>query len=499
MFDINKAFKELSNIDALTYDRGEVDIAKTLYNMYLELDYFKEHPDNVRLMATDEDEFVRFNQVSIIDKGESKDAVLIINTIDEPQLSGKYSQSDVKIMKATLAATIAAADELSKIVEDGKIIILNLCDRYGKNKGIESAVKYLMDLKKDGYNFKAAITTHSFLTNGEESIFFGAQAIIRPAIFVAGKTVRTPLFNEGLDPSYMLSTFARDLTLNSTLMDNYQNEVSEPVYVNRFIVPGGTEVQSSAWGYTSYLTSTVNQDLKAYMNNLKMIVKSSYKKAIEELNTKYASYCLKRNIEFKPLNTRPKVYTWDEYLNEVVTVRGNAVLSALRNETEEKLKRSPDLPLSELRLRLVKNIYDNQKLADEPMIIIYFEEAPSQRVDITGTDELQRNLMMAFTSAINNVKPTIKRRFFYPDMSYHSYLSLSEDYRDLKESLKFIPEANKDEYNKINFAAKLSIPTINVGGINKISGGNFSFDEEYHFKTLPSLLVEGIRRLFWCK
>ena len=130
------------------------------------------------------------------------------------------------------------------------------------------------------------------------------------------------------------------------------------------------------------------------------------------------------------------------------------------------------------------------------MIIIYFEEAPSQRVDITGTDELQCNLMMAFTSAINNVKPTIKRRFFYPDMSYHSYLSLSEDYRDLKESLKFIPEANKDEYNKINFAAKLSIPTINVGGINKISDGNFSFDEEYHFKTLPSLLVEGIRRLF---
>lgn len=495
MLDINRIFKELLSIDALTYEKGEVDIAKTLYNMYLELDYFKENPNNVKLMATDEDEFVRFNQISIIEKGESKDVVLLINTIDEPQLSGKYSQSDVKIIKATLAATIAVADELSKIIENGKVIILNLCDRYGKNKGIESAVKYLMQLKDEGHTFKAAITTHSILTNGEESIFFGAQAIIKPAIFVAGKTVRTPLYSEGLDPSYMLSTFARDLTLNSVLMDNYQNEVSEPIYVNRFIVPGGTEVQSSAWGYTSFMTSTVNQDLKAYMDNLKCIVKTSYQKAIEELNTKYANYCLKRNISFRPLNTQPKVYTWDEYLNEVVTVRGNSVLSSLRNEVEEKLKRNPDLPISELRLRLVKGIYDNQKLADEPMIIIYFEEAPSQRVEITGTNDLQTNLMMAFTSAINNVNPSIKRRFFYPDMSYHSYLNLSEDYRDLKESLKFIPEANKEEYNKINYAAILSIPTINVGGINKIVDGEFTFDEQYHFKTLPQLLVEGIRRL----
>lgn len=495
MLDINRIFKELLSIDALTYEKGEVDIAKTLYNMYLELDYFKENPNNVKLMATDEDEFVRFNQISIIEKGESKDVVLLINTIDEPQLSGKYSQSDVKIIKATLAATIAVADELSKIVQDGKVIILNLCDRYGKNKGIESAVKYLLELKDEGHTFKAAITTHNMLTNGEESIFFGAQAIIKPAIFVAGKTVRTPLYSEGLDPSYMLSTFARDLTLNSVLMDNYQNEVSEPIYVNRFIVPGGTEVQSSAWGYTSFMTSTVNQDLKAYMDNLKCIVKNSYQKAIEELNTKYANYCLKRNIPFSPLNTQPKVYTWDEYLNEVVTVRGNSVLSSLRNEVEEKLKRNPDLPISELRLRLVKGIYDNQKLADEPMIIIYFEEAPSQRVEITGTNDLQTNLMMAFTSAINNVNPSIKRRFFYPDMSYHSYLNLSEDYRDLKESLKFIPEANKEEYNKINYAAILSIPTINVGGINKIVDGEFTFDEEYHFKTLPQLLVEGIRRL----
>lgn len=498
MLEVKKIFEELLNIDALTYDRGEVDIAKALYNIYLGLDYFKDHPENVKLLATDEDEFVRFNQMAMVQKGDSKDVVLIINTIDEPQLTGKYSKSDVKIIKSTLASNVVVLDELSKTDFDGNVMILNICDRYGNNKGMESAVKYIMSMKEECYNFKAAITTHSFLTNGEEAIFFGAQAIIKPAIFVAGKTVRTLLFDEGLDPSYMLSTFARDLTLNSVLMDNYQNEVSEPIYVNRFIVPGGTEVQSSAWGYTSFMTSTVNQDLKAYMNNLKNLVINSYNKAIAELNTKYASYCLKRNIPFSPLKIRPKVYTWDEYLNEIITVRGNSVLSSLRNDVEDKINRSPDLPLSELRLQLVKNVYDKHKLADEPIIIIYFEEAPSQRVDITGTNTLQRDLMLSFTSAINTVKPTIKRRFFYPDMSYHSYLNLSEDYRDLKESLKFIPMARPEEYHRINNAAKLSIPTINVGGINKIQDGKFTFDEKYHFETYPALMIEGIKRLFKC-
>ena len=70
MLEVKKIFEELLNIDALTYDRGEVDIAKALYNIYLGLDYFKDHPENVKLLATDEDEFVRFNQMAMVQKGD---------------------------------------------------------------------------------------------------------------------------------------------------------------------------------------------------------------------------------------------------------------------------------------------------------------------------------------------------------------------------------------------------------------------------------------------
>ncbi|MDY3947467.1 MAG: hypothetical protein SOZ40_05760 [Ezakiella sp.] len=496
MLNIKEIYDKLSTIDALTYEKGEVDMAKMLYYEYLKLDYFKEHPENVRLIATDEDEFVRFNQLAIVEKGESKDAVIVINTMDEPQVGRKFSNVDAKVLKATLASSIAICDELSKTINDGIVIFINVCDRYGEQKGIESVVKYLSKLKEDGINFKAAITTHGFLTKGEEAIFFGAQAIIKPAIFIAGKTVRTTLYHEGLDPAYMLSTFTRDLTLNSVLMDNYQNEVSEPIYVNRSLVPGGTEVQSSSWGYTSFLTSSVKKELGDYIELLKEIVLNSYKKAIDELNIKYSNYCLKRNIEFTALDVTPKVYTWDEYLNELVTVRGNSIISAMNNEIEEKIKRQPDLPLEEHRLRLVKSMYDKYKLADEPIIIIYYEDAPVQRVDITGNNELERDLMLAFTSAINKIKPTISRRFFFPDLSYHSYLNASDDLRDIKHSLKFIPCVQEHEIEKINFAEELSIPTVNVGGITKAIDGKFVFDEEYHFNTLPSILIEGIGRLF---
>lgn len=495
MFRLEKIYEDLLNIDGRTYSKGEVDTAKYLYNRFLELDYFKEHPCHLKLIATDEDEFVRFNQVAMIEKGESKEAVVLINTMDEPALSQTISTSDIENLKGALATSVVLAERLSKKMQEGRFLIYNICDRYGSHKGMEAAVRHMEALTEEGIRIRAVITTHDFLTRGDRYVYFGAQALLRPAIFVAGKAVRQAVFHKGLDPAYLLSTIVRDLTLNSPLMERMQGEVSEPIYVNRLIVPGGTEFTTSPWGYAAFTTSSLTRSPLDYMRDLKDIVKQSYQKAMDELNTKYATYCLKRNVDFSAMETVQKVYTWDEYLNELVTVHGNSILSNLRNKKQEIQQRNPELPDSALRLQLVQYLYDTFKLADEPIVILYFEDFPYHRVDITGMDQDQRDLMMAFTSAINRVDPKIKRRFFYPEMSYHSYVCATDDMRDLKESLKCIPQAEDRFLERIRLTNALSIPTVNVGGATVIRDGDYGFDKEYQMEIIPKLIEEAVLKL----
>lgn len=495
MLSVEKIYQKLLAEDAITYTKGEVDAAKMLYNLFMEIPYFSENPQNVKLISTEEETILRFNQVSILEKGDSMNSVLIINTIDEPALFEKISKVDIMAMKATTASLFKTMENLSNELENGKVVLINVCDRYGEHTGIRTAAKYVKELKDKGYQFKALFQTSLSLSSGEESVFFGSQAILRPSLFLAGKMARTTAFYDGCDPGYILSTIVRDITLNSELMDRYQNEVSEPFYVNKMIVPGGTEFQSSAFGYVSFTTTSVSHSILGFMDEFKRIVTESLHKAIEEVNVKYAKYCLQRNIKFVPLKNVPTVYTWDEYLNEVVTVRGNAIISSLNSKIKKIEMREEDVNIGELRLRTVKYLYDNFKTANEPVLILYLEEYPFHRVDTTGTNDKERELMLTVTSAINKIDPKIKRRFFFPEMSYSSFFDFTEDYRELKEATSLVPGDNKEQIKTIEIARELAIPSVNMGAITKLVDGEYVFDDEYHFETLPKLMTESILRL----
>lgn len=495
MFNIENIYQKLLEMDAITYTKGEVDMAKLLYNLFMELPYFKENPQNLKLVSTDEKSILRFNQVSILEKGESKDAVLIVNTIDEPALSEKLSRLDIMSMKATTAALFKMMEDLSEKLKEGKVVLINVCDRYGEHEGIKKASKFVKELKDEGYNFKALFQTSLYLSNGEESVFFGSQAILRPTIFFAGKMARTTAFYDGIDPGYILSTIVRDITLNSELMDIYQNEVSEPIYVNRLLVPGGTEFQSAAFGYVSFTTTSVSHSIVGFMKEFKRVLTESLKKSIDEINTKYAKYCLKRDIKFTPMKNMPKIYTWDEYLNEVATVRGEVVNASLKNKFKTMENREDDVNPSEIRLRMVRYLYDNFRTANEPVLILYLEEFPFHRVDITGTSDAQRDLMLAVTSAINAVDPTIKRRFFFPEVSYSSFFDFTEEYRDLKAATELVPGDKKEHVDMLDISKELGIPSVTMGAMTKLINGEYVFDEDYHFKKLPKLMLESILRL----
>ena len=80
---------------------------------------------------------------------------------------------------------------------------------------------------------------------------------------------------------------------------------------------------------------------------------------------------MKRDIKFTPMKNMPKIYTWDEYLNEVATVRGEVVNASMKNKFKVMENREDDVNPSEIRLRMVRYLYDNFRTANEPVLILY--------------------------------------------------------------------------------------------------------------------------------
>lgn len=491
MIDLS-LFHELSEIDARTFTRGEVDIAKKLYNSFLEIDYLKDFPLNNKLVATDEEDLVRFNHMALLEKG-GKDLVVLVNVLDDPPISPKFDNCDIFNTKAMLFNSKVIFNELSKTLNNGNFLVINICDRFGHNLGIEKAVNTLIEFLDRDYSIKALITTNDYTTLSGNAVFFGCQGIYRPAVFVGGKIVRTSELYKGLDPAGVLSSIIRSLTLNISCMDTLQNEISEPIYVSKLLVPGGNELSTQEWGYASFVTSSVTRNPSDYLLDFKNYVEKSYNLYLNEMNSKISSYLYKRKVDFKENELTPKVYTWSEYLNELITIRGNTVLTAINNRINQILNNNSDISEDELRLLAVRYVYDNFKISDKPVIIVYYDALPENRVDITGKTDAERELMTSVTRALNLVDSSIKKRFFYPEQSFQSYFNISDEFRDLKNLIKDLPYARKSYEDRIRNAEKLNIPTVNIGGVFGVDCCDI--DKDYLFEKIPNIIIKTIEKL----
>ena len=80
-------------------------------------------------------------------------------------------------------------------------------------------------------------------------------------------------------------------------------------------------------------------------------------------------------------------------------------------------------------------------------------------------------------------------------MSYSSFFDFTEEYRDLKAATELVPGDKKEHVDMLDISKELGIPSVTMGAMTKLINGEYVFDEDYHFKKLPKLMLESILRL----
>lgn len=365
--EVKNITKSLVRIPSVVNTKGESECAKAIFDYYSNLKYFKENPDYLLLQQTENDEIERYNVISMIrgTKGNSNNTIILLGHLDTvgvedfgtnienafnpdklPNIlrnlnlgddvnrdidSGQYLFGRGALdMKAGIAGQMYLLKYFSEHLDElnGNIIAIAEADEEGNSHGIISALKVLIGWK-ERYNldYIAAINADYSTPYHEKDenryVYFGTIGKLLPSFYVVGKETHVGQAYGGLDPNLIVAELTRNIELNTDLCDEMMGEVTlPPISLKQSDFKEGYNVQTAiaAQSYYNYFTYSMSPgDVMAKMKERAL---ESFDNVIEYVNESYREYCKLANLEYSRLNWKTRVYTWEEFYNELITIHG---------------------------------------------------------------------------------------------------------------------------------------------------------------------------------
>lgn len=366
--EVRRLTKELVSIPSIVREpQGETNCARYIYEYYMGLDYFQRHPEQARLIQTENDFVERHSAYAYVKgtKGTSSRTVILIGHIDtvgvddygvfrdfafDPDhlpeklleldigeevradiASGEYMFGRGALdMKSGVAGHMYLIKYFSEHPEelDGNLIAYAECDEEDNSHGILTGLKEFKRLKeKEGFDYIACInadySTGYNLADINRYIYFGSIGKLLPSFYVRGKETHVGQAYGGLDPNLILSELTRLMELNTDLCDEAQGEVTvPPISLKQADFKEGYTVQTALAGYAYYNFFTHSMSPVDVMAVSRQKAVEAFGNVIRHVNASYRRYCEKSHVDYEPLPWKSRVYTWEEYCDYLERRRG---------------------------------------------------------------------------------------------------------------------------------------------------------------------------------
>ena len=248
---------ELTQIRSVVGTTGEIAVAQKIYDYLAQLDYFRQHPDQLRLVPVRDDELGRLNVFALIEGKPSptQETLLCIGHIDtvgvadygglqematdpvalkknlaldtkfsEPALSEIMSDRwllgrGILDMKTGVAALMVLVEYYARQPEalTGNLVFYAVPDEEGNSAGMLSAVEDLAALQTErGWHYIAAIDTDfmTFRYPGDENryVYVGTTGKLLPCFYIYGEETHVGEPFNGLDANLLLRRCCNGLT-----------------------------------------------------------------------------------------------------------------------------------------------------------------------------------------------------------------------------------------------------------------------------------------------
>ena len=536
--------KELVRIPSIVKTSGESDVARWICNYYLSLEYFKQYPEQVVLQETINDEIERHNAIAMVrgTKGDSNRTIVLMGHLDTvgvddfgvnreaafdpdklPEVlkslnvseevmkdieSGEYMFGRGALdMKGGVAGHMYMIEYFSKHPEElnGNLIAIAECDEEDNSHGIISALKILLKWKEQyGLEYVAAInadySTPYHPLDNNQYVYFGTIGKLLPSFYVTGKETHVGNSFGGFNPNSLIAEINRKIDLNSELCDEAMGEVTvPPTSLKQTDTKVGYTVQTPLAAYSYYNFFTHSMSPKEVIEKVKGKAEEAFDDLLEYMDGEYRKYCEMGKHTYTPLPYRKRVYTWEEFYNELVTIHGDKFRHYLHNFAADLNKTNPSMDLRDFSVAVIQEAW-KWSVDKSPVVIIYYSSLFSSRIEMRGKTEMEKALLDAVKDSIalvqeHSEKPIVVK-MFYPYISDSSFMALSDDPDELVALEKNMPSWGTKYNHPIEDILKINVPVVNIGTFGK---DGHSLTERVHikytFENVPNMTYNTIRSL----
>ena len=541
--EVKRLTSEMVAIPSINKEpHGETAVARYVYNYFMDLPYFKAHPEQVMCFQTKDDFVERHSTLAYVKgtKGTSNRTVILIGHIDTvgvddfgtireyafktdelpqklketfsltPEVLADIESGDYMFgrgaldMKSGVAGHMYLVKYFSEHPEelDGNLVQIAECDEEDNSHGIITAIDYLLDLKKKEHFEYVACINADYSTNympGDENryIYYGSIGKLLPCFAVFGKEAHVGQAFSALDPNLVLANITRKMSLNTDLCDIAQGEVAiPPISLKQMDTKGPYTVQTAltAFGYYNFFTHGWSPSI--VLEKSKQMAVEAFDETVEYLNAQYKRFCELSKVDFHQLPWKTRVYTWSEFYNELAAAHGEAFKKAIHEFTVKLHEDDPELDLRLFGLRVVQEAW---KWSEDksPAVVVFFGSIFSARIEMTGRTAKEKALLDAVESAIEVVRPEaqrqIKTRMFYPYISDSSFMALCDTRESFDAVAENMPSWKVKYFHDVDKILEINVPVVNIGAFGR-DGHMLTerVDMLQTFRNVPNISYEAI-------
>lgn len=539
--EIENLTKKLVSIDSVNGTEGEKKIGEFIEKYLREIPYFQKYPEQVIIQPLKEDPLGRRNVMALL-KGEKNhnpetlifhghmDTVGVedykglkdyafdcdrleeaLKAMDLPKEmkedldSGDYMFGRGALdMKSGDAVFMVILKHLSEHPEDlsGNLLLSINPIEENRHQGIIEEAELLMEIqKKYGLHYKAAInndyTCPLYPNDPHHYVYLGTVGKLLPCFYIQGKETHVGQPFEGYDASRVAASLISHITLNTDLLDQYEEEYTlPPMGLKMKDLKESYNVQTAydALVYFNYLVH--NEEITTTIDKLIAVCEKVMNEELLNLNKEYAKYCDLTHTAFKPYKYHMNVFTYDELKSKYVKKFGEKYQD-LEIKAEALDKQGVDQ--REIPVTIIKEMLKALKIND-PSIVLYF--APPYCPHNTLKNEVKEE------KAIKDQLTQIVKDFgkkkgldykvlqFFPSLSDSSYIKIDDSDESINALKNNFPMMNKFYDLPIETIKSLNIPALDFGVYGKDAHKWMErVNKPYSFEILPELILEAVHTM----
>lgn len=527
--------KKLVGIKSEVNTEGEIAAAKAIRDMIKSHTYFKNHPSQLVMEPTINDERERYNVMAYVKgtKGKSRRTVVLMGHMDtvgvddfgtnhalafDPErwkshLAGEKLPEEIKSqiesddwmfgrgvldMKSGVASNLYLLKHYASNPEllDGNIVFIAECDEEDSSHGILSALKTLKRWQsEEGFEYAAAINADFVAPayTGDENryVYKGTVGKLLPSFFITGEETHVGSVFDGLDPNFIAAELTRQISYNPELSDMALGEATlPPVSLKQTDLKPNYTVQTALSAYVYYNFFVHSWSPEKVLELLKEQAHIAFSNALDTFRARYLKYNEMSGGEAGDIKWEPRVYTYGE-MNELLEQAHGDEYTNHMDEFKAELEKDESLDSRMLAARVVEEAW-NFMPDKRPAIIVFYSSLYSPRVALTGENENERRLLDALDSAIEAVQPEyehpIVAKNFFPHISDMSFVAMSDDMSEIDDMIRNTPSWGKKLFVEYQDVADLNIPVVNIGPYGMDGHKRFErMEMTYSLEMVPNL------------